>query len=64
MRLYRNLFEGRGWSPERLNALTPKQLLGIAGEGGKGSSLDRKFRSTNEAIAALEAKKVARVGEA
>ena len=48
MRLYRSFFEGKGWSPERLNELTPKQLLGIAGGDERPR---RSFSSLAEAMA-------------
>jgi hypothetical protein len=57
--LYRNFFEGKGWSPERLNALTPKQLAGIAGPARKAGDRGdgRRFGSIAEAVAAHKAEK-------
>lgn len=51
MKLYRTFFEGKGWSPERLNELTPRQLLGIAG----GEAPRRTFGSIAEAAAHYKA---------
>jgi hypothetical protein len=56
VKLYRMFFEGRGWSPDVLNALTPKQLEGIAGAKEGGNAAGKTFTSTNDAIAEYQAR--------